>query len=98
MSTTYLTIVIKKKNSPTCGTKIAASLVNKSKCIMGHRSLNNLNNINSAYKHKTDFNIKNNVSIKFVIKTAMLLISDRPKGNYKRGVLRKILIILIIKE
>jgi len=43
-----------------------------------------------------DGNILKSVSktmfIKFVVKTAMLLISDRPKGNYKRE-LKSILII-----
>jgi len=54
----------KKKISPTCGTKIATSSIDKSKCIVGYMSLNNLNTIDSAYKHKIDFNIKNNVFYK----------------------------------
>jgi len=39
-------------------------LVDKSKFIVGYKSLNNLSNIVRAHKDKTDFNIKNNVVYK----------------------------------
>jgi len=63
---------------------------------VGYRSLNNLNNIDYAYKDKTDFNIKNNVVYKSHCKNCDASYIE-PKGNYKRE-LRSISIILIIKE